>query len=98
MEDRQLDQFDRRIIDILSRDGRMPVTELAEKVGLMLHGTLPGEGGNPMGRGQAYDHDGAARLIQSGVNSFITRLDTDPARFAEENNAIQKLEIGRAHV
>ncbi|MFM6931681.1 MAG: Lrp/AsnC family transcriptional regulator [Novosphingobium sp.] len=34
MEDRQLDQFDRRIIDILSRDGRMPVTELAERVGL----------------------------------------------------------------
>ena len=33
-KDRQLDQFDRKIIDLLSRDGRMPVTELAEKVGL----------------------------------------------------------------
>jgi len=32
--DRQLDQFDRKIIDLLSRDGRMPVTELAEQVGL----------------------------------------------------------------
>ncbi|MFN3468267.1 MAG: Lrp/AsnC family transcriptional regulator [Novosphingobium sp.] len=32
--DRQLDQFDRRIIDLLVRDGRMAVTELAEKVGL----------------------------------------------------------------
>jgi len=32
--DRQLDQFDRKIINILSRDGRMPVTELAEQVGL----------------------------------------------------------------
>lgn len=32
--DRQLDQFDRKIIDLLSRDGRMPVTELAEHVGL----------------------------------------------------------------
>lgn len=31
---RQLDQFDRKIIELLSRDGRMPVTELAEKVGL----------------------------------------------------------------
>ncbi|CAH0497574.1 Lrp/AsnC family transcriptional regulator [Novosphingobium sp. CECT 9465] len=31
---RQLDQFDRKIIDLLSRDGRMPVTELAEQVGL----------------------------------------------------------------
>lgn len=34
LPDRQLDQFDRKIIDALSRDGRMPVTELAEKVGL----------------------------------------------------------------
>lgn len=32
--ERQLDHFDRRIIDLLSGDGRMPVTELAEKVGL----------------------------------------------------------------
>ncbi|MFN3423932.1 MAG: Lrp/AsnC family transcriptional regulator [Novosphingobium meiothermophilum] len=32
--ERQLDQFDRRIIDLLVRDGRMAVTELAEKVGL----------------------------------------------------------------
>lgn len=32
--DRQIDQFDRKIIDILARDGRMPITELAEKVGL----------------------------------------------------------------
>ncbi len=34
VHDRQLDQFDRKIIDLLSRDGRMSVTELAEKVGL----------------------------------------------------------------
>lgn len=32
--DRQIDQFDRKIIDLLSREGRMPVTELAEQVGL----------------------------------------------------------------
>jgi Lrp/AsnC family leucine-responsive transcriptional regulator len=32
--DRQFDQFDRKIIDLLSRDGRMPVTELAAQVGL----------------------------------------------------------------
>lgn len=31
---RQIDQFDRKIIELLSRDGRMPVTELAELVGL----------------------------------------------------------------
>jgi Lrp/AsnC family transcriptional regulator, leucine-responsive regulatory protein len=32
--ERQLDQFDRKIIDLLVRDGRMAVTDLAEKVGL----------------------------------------------------------------
>ncbi len=31
---RQIDQFDRKIIELLSRDGRMAVTELADKVGL----------------------------------------------------------------
>jgi Lrp/AsnC family leucine-responsive transcriptional regulator len=30
----QLDRFDRAIIDVLKRDGRMPVTEIAAKVGL----------------------------------------------------------------
>jgi Lrp/AsnC family leucine-responsive transcriptional regulator len=32
--DRQFDQFDRKIIDLLSRDGRMSVTDLAAQVGL----------------------------------------------------------------
>ncbi len=31
---RQIDQFDRKIIDLLSRDGRMSITDLADKVGL----------------------------------------------------------------
>jgi len=30
----QLDRYDRTILDILSRDGRLPITELATKVGL----------------------------------------------------------------
>lgn len=33
-EEGQLDAFDRRILDELSRDGRLPVTELAKRVGL----------------------------------------------------------------
>ena len=32
--ERQLDQFDKRILDVLGREGRLPVTELAERVGL----------------------------------------------------------------
>lgn len=32
--DGQLDRYDERMIDILSREGRIPVTELAQRVGL----------------------------------------------------------------
>ena len=31
---RQLDQFDRNILDILSKEGRLPITDLADRVGL----------------------------------------------------------------
>jgi len=34
IEDSQLDRIDLRILDALSRDGRLPVTELATRVGL----------------------------------------------------------------
>lgn len=30
----ELDRFDRQIIDLLSRDGRMPITEVAARIGL----------------------------------------------------------------
>ena len=33
-EKRQLDQFDRNILEVLSQEGRLPVTELANRVGL----------------------------------------------------------------
>jgi len=33
-EDRPLDQFDRRILDVLAQDGRISITQLASKVGL----------------------------------------------------------------
>jgi Lrp/AsnC family leucine-responsive transcriptional regulator len=32
--DRQLDRFDRQIIDILSQEGRLPVTDLAKRIGM----------------------------------------------------------------
>lgn len=32
--DDQLDRFDQKIVDILAADGRLPVTELAQRVGL----------------------------------------------------------------
>jgi len=33
-KNRRLDQYDRRILDVLSVEGRLPVTELANRVGL----------------------------------------------------------------
>lgn len=78
---------ERRVEDLLRR------MTLEEKVGLMLHGTLPGETPG-IGLGQSYDKAATARLIGRGVNSFITRLSPDPRRFAEENNAVQKIAEG----
>ncbi|WP_225007334.1 glycoside hydrolase family 3 protein [Novosphingobium percolationis] len=82
-------------------DARLPLAKrvddlvrrmtLAEKVGLMLHGTLPGAGGMVLGMGEGYDQAAAKALLERGVNSFITRLSADPATFAAQNNAVQKL-------
>ncbi len=55
-----------------------------EKVGTLLHGTLPGAGG--------YDLTALAPLIQQRkLTSFITRLTIAPRDFAAANNAVQKL-------
>ncbi|HEY6815644.1 MAG TPA: glycoside hydrolase family 3 N-terminal domain-containing protein [Croceibacterium sp.] len=64
---------------------------LAEKVGMLMHSTLPGQGGE-MGRAPSYDLEAAARLVETKhVTSFITRLTLPPAELAEQNNAIQAL-------
>lgn len=60
---------------------------LAEKLGAMLHGTVPENG-----TGTSYDEAAAARLIQTAqVNSFITRLSLPPQQFAEANNRLQAM-------
>lgn len=77
--------IERRVDDLLKR------MTLAEKVALMLHGTLPAENGMVIGVGNAYDKAMAQALLAEGVSSFITRLSPDPRTFAQENNAIQRL-------
>jgi beta-glucosidase len=67
--------------------GRMT---LAEKAGVMVHGTIPAVG-NPIGIGTRYDRAAATALIQKGVNTFITRLAGDPGVLASENNALQEI-------
>ncbi len=67
---------------------------IEEKVGLMLHGSLPSN--HPVlgaiGIGDAYDFDRIEELINTAqVRSFITRLNPSPAAFAEQNNRIQEI-------
>ncbi|WP_395280613.1 glycoside hydrolase family 3 protein [Enterobacter cloacae] len=64
---------------------------LAEKAGVMMHGTAPAEG-STFGNGSVYDKDATQKMIVGEhVNSLITRLNgEDPVRLAEQNNFIQK--------
>ncbi len=79
-------------VEVRARDlvGRMT---LAEKVGLMLHGTFPASGPFGMlGYGPVYDTAAAERLILgAGVTCGITRLALPPADFATQNNALQTI-------
>ena len=72
--------------------GRMTIEE---KVGMMMHGTLPAAD-SPLGASRkGYDLAAAEKLIKErGVTSFITRLDMAPVDFARQNNAIQKIAEG----
>jgi beta-glucosidase len=71
--------------------GRMSV---AEKVGSLMHSTLPGAGG-VLGRADTYDFDALGRLVnEKHVNSFITRLTLVPADLAAQNNAAQEVAEG----
>lgn len=83
--------IDQRVEDLLAR------MTLAEKAGLMLHGTLPTPGSSIGFAGQAYDQGATTRLMRErNISSFITRLVVPPAQLAAQNNAIQKLaEAGR---
>lgn len=68
--------------------GRMTV---AEKVGTLMHSTLPGKGG-VLGRADGYDLEALSKLVaEKHVTSFITRLTLAPAQLAEQNNAVQEV-------
>src|SRR4051812_27474909 len=66
---------------------------LEEKAGAMMHGTARSHG--PMGgvgMGAGYDTAANRALIADAkVTSMITRLATDPARLAMENDALQAI-------
>jgi beta-glucosidase len=64
----------------------------AEKVGTLLHGTLPAQG-NPFGASdKGYDLPAVGRLVRErGITSMISRLTMRPAAFAAQNNAVQHI-------
>lgn len=75
-----------RAEDLLSR------MTVAEKVGTLLHGTLPAVG-NPFGTSdKGYDLAAIEQLVrQRGITSMISRLAMPPAAFAAQNNAVQRI-------
>lgn len=74
---------------------------IEEKVGQMMHGTLPGRsaagGGGALGQGEGYDLQALAPMIWvKHISSYITRLSVKPAVMAEQSNAVQAMaEQGR---
>ncbi|WP_395945497.1 glycoside hydrolase family 3 protein [Brevundimonas sp.] len=77
--------IDDRVDDLLAQ------MTLEEKVGAMMHGSLPA--GDELGHGGTiYDLAQVETMIgERHLNSFITRLVVAPRRLAEQNNAIQRL-------
>lgn len=63
----------------------------AEKAGTLLHGNIPGLGGD-YGNPTGYDLDALGKIIaEKHITSFITRLAIEPRGVAENNNAAQEL-------
>jgi beta-glucosidase len=84
-EDRRL-PTEVRTADLLSR------MTLEEKVGTMLHGTLPAQASAVGKAGAGYDLARVERMIgEAKVTSFITRLSVKPEALARANNAVQHL-------
>jgi beta-glucosidase len=78
--------IDTRVEDLL---GQMT---LAEKAGMLLHGTLPTPGSAIGFTGKTYDVKATATLLNDRhISSLITRLLVSPSELAAQNNAVQKL-------
>lgn len=80
---------DQRVDDLLAR------MTLEEKVGAMVHASLPAED-SPIGASsKGYDMARVQTMIESGhISSFITRLVMSPRNFADQNNRVQKIAQG----
>lgn len=92
----RLDPYeDRRLTPDVRADDLVRRMTVEEKVGTLLHGTLPAIG-NPFGSSdKGYDLPAVEVLLrQRHITSMISRLSAAPAEFARQNNAVQKLAEG----
>ena len=65
---------------------------LEEKLGTLLHGSLPGNSGRFDNSDTGYALQAVGTAIgENHVTSFISRLTAEPAKLAEQNNAVQAL-------
>jgi beta-glucosidase len=65
---------------------------LEEKIGTMMHGSLPGNEGRGSWSSKGYDLATVRQLLaERHITSFITRLTVPPAEFARQNNAVQRI-------
>lgn len=79
-----------RVADLLSQ------MTLDEKIGALLHGNAPGNGGPASPAGAGYDLAALdERIGRDHVTSFVTRLNLPPREFARQNNAVQRLAAGK---
>ena len=85
-EDHRL-SADARTKDLLNK------MTMAEKVGVMMHGTAQSIGPlGVMGVGAEYNQHANQQLIsEHKINHLITRLDNKPKEFAKQNNALQHI-------
>ena len=91
----RLDPYeDKRLPDATRVEDLLKRMTIEEKVGTMMHATLPSR--DPLGHdGDHYDPKESARLIREAkVTSFITRLAVAPDQMARENNAAQRIAEG----
>ena len=101
-QDSQLDRFDRAILDILADDGRLPVTELAKRIGLS---KTPTQARVKRLQQQGYIKGFRAVLDQARLGrdhiAFVEvkLTDTTEKALAEFNSAVRKLpEVEQCHM
>lgn len=80
---------DERALDLVRR------MTLEEKVGAMMHSTLPGKGPGAPWAGTSYDFELYGKLLKGKhITHYITRLSFSPEKLAEQHNRIQEIAEG----